>query len=175
MSRSPNCARPGHATGSTGYGDDIISGVGTTEPRGLLLDAATGVTGPTGTGTSLGTRGTVNQGTDALWNLIGSVAEPYAAAPTSAFLMRNASDVIVRKPKDTTGQPVAGLTERCRILGYPSFVDPFMPAMASAVESIAFGDMSKYFIRLVNGGAGLNRCIYAQVGRVGLEPTTGGL
>ena len=36
--------------------------------------AGTGVTGPTGTGTSLGTQGTVAQGTDALWNLVGSVA-----------------------------------------------------------------------------------------------------
>jgi HK97 family phage major capsid protein len=137
--------------GTTGYGDDLINGVGTTEPRGLLTDAATGVTGPAGTGTSLGTQGTANQGTDALWNLIGSVAEPYAAAPSAAFLMRNASDVIVRKLKDTTGQPVQGLTTRGQILGYPSFVDPFMPAMANTAESIAFGDMSRYFVRLVNG------------------------
>ena len=137
--------------GTTGYGDDIINGVGTTEPRGLLLDAATGVTGPTGTGTSLGTQGTLAQGTDALWNLVGSVAEPYAAAPTAAFLMRNASDIIVRKLRDTTRQPVTGLTTRGQILGYPSFIDPFVPAMANAAESIAFGDMSKYFIRIVNG------------------------
>jgi HK97 family phage major capsid protein len=137
--------------GATGFGDDLINGVGTTEPRGLLLDAGTGVTGPAGTGTSLGTQGTLNQGTDALWNLVGSVAEPYAAAPSAAFLMRNASDIIVRKLRDTTGQPVAGLTERGRILGYPSFVDPFVPAMANGAESIAFGDMSRYFVRIVNG------------------------
>jgi HK97 family phage major capsid protein len=137
--------------GTTGYGDDIINGTGSGQPRGLLLDAATGVTGPTGTGTSLGTQGTVAQGTDALWNLIGSVAEPYATSPSAAFLMRNASDIIVRKLKDTTGQPVQGLTTRGQILGYPSFIDPFMPAMANTAESIAFGDMSKYFIRIVNG------------------------
>jgi HK97 family phage major capsid protein len=137
--------------GATGFGDDLVNGVGTTEPRGLLLDAATGVTGPGGTGSSLGTQGTANQGTDALWNLVGSVAEPYAASPTAAFLMRNASDIIVRKLRDTTGQPVQGLTTRGQILGYPSFVDPFMPAMANAAESIAFGDMSKYFVRIVNG------------------------
>jgi HK97 family phage major capsid protein len=137
--------------GTTGYGDDLINGAGSTEPRGLLLDAATGVTGPTGTGTSLGTQGTANQGTDALWSLIGSVAEPYAAAPSAAFLLRNASDVIVRKLKDTTGQPVQGLTTRGSILGYPSYVDPFMPAMANTAESIAFGDMSRYFVRIVNG------------------------
>ena len=137
--------------GTTGYGDDLINGAGSTEPRGLLLDAATGVTGPTGTGTSLGTQGTANQGTDALWSLIGSVAEPYAAAPSAAFLLRNASDIVVRKLKDTTGQPVQGLTTRGQILGYPSFVDPFMPAMANTAESIAFGDMSRYFVRIVNG------------------------
>jgi HK97 family phage major capsid protein len=137
--------------GATGYGDDLINGTGTTQPRGLLLDAATGVTGPTGTGTSLGTQGTVAQGTDALWNLVGSVAEPYAASPSAAFLLRNASDIIVRKLKDTTGQPVQGLTTRGQLLGYPSYIDPFMPAMANAAESIAFGDMSKYFIRIVNG------------------------
>jgi HK97 family phage major capsid protein len=137
--------------GSTGYGDDIINGAGTTEPRGLLLDAGTGVTGAAGTGTTVGTQGTGNQGTDALWNLVGSVAEPYAAAPTSGFLLRNASDIVVRKLRDTSGQPVQGLAERGRILGYPSYLDPFMPAMANGNESIAFGDFSKYFIRIVNG------------------------
>jgi HK97 family phage major capsid protein len=109
------------------------------------------VTGPAGTGTSLGTQGTANQGTDALWNLVGSVAEPYAESSSAAFLMRNASNVIVRKLRDTTGQPVNGLTDRRSILGYPAYTDPFMPAMANGVESIAFGDMSKYFIRIVNG------------------------
>jgi HK97 family phage major capsid protein len=137
--------------GTTGFGNHLINGTGTGQPRGLLLDAGTGVTGPTGTGTSLGTQGTVAQGTDALWNLVGSVAEPYAAAPSAAFLMRNASDIVVRKLRDTTGQPVQGLGERGRILGYPSYLDPFMPAMANTAESIAFGDMSKYFVRIVNG------------------------
>jgi HK97 family phage major capsid protein len=136
--------------GTGGYGDDLINGAGTTEPRGLLLDAATGVTGP-GTGTTLGTQGTVNQGTDALWNLIGSVAEPYAESDSAAFLMRNASNVVVRKLRDTSGQPVNGLTDRRTILGYPVFVDPFMPAMANTAESIAFGAMNRYFVRIVNG------------------------
>jgi HK97 family phage major capsid protein len=137
--------------GTTGYGNHLINGAGTTEPRGLLLDAATGVTGPAGTGTSLGTQGTLNQGTDALWNLVGSVAEPYAMASSAAFIMRNASDIIVRKLRDTTGQPVQGLTQRGQILGYPSYVDPFMPAMANTAESIAFGAMDRYFVRIVNG------------------------
>ena len=82
---------------------------------------------------------------------MGYLAEPYASAPTSAFLLRNASDIVVRGLRDSTGQPVRGLGDRGRILGYPSFVDPFMPAMANTAESLAFGDMSKRFIRIVNG------------------------
>jgi HK97 family phage major capsid protein len=137
--------------GATGYGDDLINGAGTTEPRGLLLDAATGVTGPAGTAAGLGTQGTVNMGTDALWNLIGSVAEPYAESDSAAFLMRNAVNVGVRKLRDTSGQPVQGLTDRRSILGYPVYVDPFMPAAANAAEYIAFGAMDRYFVRIVNG------------------------
>jgi HK97 family phage major capsid protein len=137
--------------GATGYGNHLINGVGTTEPRGLLTDAGTGVTGPAGTGTSLGTQGTANQGTDALWNLVGSLAEPYAMDPSAAFIMRNASDIIIRKLRDTTGQPVQGLSTRGQLLGYPVRLDPFMPAMANTAESIAFGAMSRFFVRIVNG------------------------
>jgi HK97 family phage major capsid protein len=137
--------------GTTGYGNHLINGTGTGQPRGLLLDAGTGVTGPAGTGTSIGTQGTANQGTDAVWNLVGSVAEPYAEAASAAFVMRNASNVIIRKLRDTSGQPVNGLTDRRSILGYPVYTDPFMPAMANAAESIAFGAMDRYFVRIVNG------------------------
>jgi HK97 family phage major capsid protein len=137
--------------GATGYGDDLINGTGSGQPRGLLLDAGTGVTGPAGTAAGLGTQGTANQGTDALWNLIGSVAEPYADAPSAAFLMRNAVDVGIRKLKDTSAQPVQGLGDRRSLLGYPVYHDPFMPAAANAAEYIAFGAMDRYFIRIVNG------------------------
>jgi HK97 family phage major capsid protein len=91
---------------------------------------------------------------DDVWflrNMVGSVAEPYASAPTSAFLLRNASDIIVRKLRNSTGQPVQALGERGRILGCLSYPDRFMPAMANTAESIAFGDMSRYFNRIVNG------------------------
>ena len=123
--------------GTSGYGDDLINGTGSGQPRGLLLDA--------------GTQGTANQGTDALWNLVGSVAEPYAEAASAAFLMRNAVNVGIRKLRDTSGQPVNGLTDRRSLLGYPVYTDPFMPAAANGAEYIAFGAMDRYFIRIVNG------------------------
>jgi HK97 family phage major capsid protein len=139
------------ALGTNGYGNHLINGTGTGQPRGLLTDAATGTTGPAGTGTSLGTQSTSGQGSDLLWSLIGAVAEPYSSAASAAFIMRNASDVTIRKLKDSTGQPVTGLAERGKLLGYPVYHDAFMPLMANGVESIAFGDMSKYFVRIVNG------------------------
>jgi HK97 family phage major capsid protein len=137
--------------GTNSYGNHLINGTGTGQPRGLLQDAATGVTGPAGTAGGLGTQGTANQGTDALWNLVGSVAEPYADAASASFLMRNAVDVGVRKLKDTSAQPVQGLGDRRSLLGYPVYHDPFMPAAANAAEYIAFGAMDRYFIRIVNG------------------------
>jgi HK97 family phage major capsid protein len=133
------------------FGDDLINGDGANKPTGLLTTVATGVTGPLGTDTSLGVQGTEGQGTDALYDLIASVAEPYTNTSAAGFLLRNASDIVVRKLKDTTGQPVAGLTERGRILGYPSTNDGFMPVMAAGAKSIVFGDWSRYFARIVNG------------------------
>jgi hypothetical protein len=66
-----------------------------TSTSGVLLDAAPGVSGIVGTGTSLGSQGTANQGTDILHSLHGSLAEPYANSTSRAWLMRNASLTIV--------------------------------------------------------------------------------
>ena len=65
--------------------------------------------------------------------------------------MRNAVNVGIRKLRDTSGQPVNGLTDRRSLLGYPVFTDPFMPAAANGAEYIAFGAMDRFFIRIVNG------------------------
>jgi HK97 family phage major capsid protein len=37
------------------------------------------------------------------------------------------------------------------LLGKPIRTDPFMPAMATGAKSVAFGDMSQYFVRLAGG------------------------
>jgi HK97 family phage major capsid protein len=132
------------------YGDDLVNGVDTTEPRGVLLDAAPGVSGITGTGTSLGAQGTANQGTDILYSLHGSLAEPYANSTSRAWVMRNASLTVIRKLKDTVGQPVLP-ADGSSFLGAPFVVDPFMPSMANLAESIAYGDWSRYFVRIAEG------------------------
>ena len=61
----------GRAIGNA-FGEDLIIGAGTTEPRGIQLDAGAGVTGPTGTTVTFGNQATVGQGFDLLISLFHS-------------------------------------------------------------------------------------------------------
>lgn len=145
------------------FGSYLITGTGTGQPQGIVTAAATGKTGPTGTATSLGSQSTAGQGTDVLYDLIASVAEGYARQPSTGFILNNASLAIARKLKDTQGQPVVGMTGGLvnsavgaapngnQILGYPTFVDANVANMAANAKSIIFGDLSRYFVRIVNG------------------------
>lgn len=145
------------------FGPHLITGTGSGQPQGVVTASGTGVTGPTGTATSLGTQATAGQGTDLLYSLIGSLAEPYARSRATGFVLANSSLSIARKLKDSAGQPVAGMTggalnaavggapSNNQILGYPAQVDPFVATMAANAKSIVFGDWSRYFIRVVNG------------------------
>lgn len=146
------------------YGPHLITGTGTGQPTGVVTAATVGATGPTGTATSLGDQATAGQGTDLLYDLVGSLAEPYARRPSTGFIMRNSSLSICRKLKDSAGQPVAGMVGGAlnaavsgapsgnnAVLGYPAQVDPNVAAMAADAKSIIFGDMSRYFVRIVNG------------------------
>jgi HK97 family phage major capsid protein len=146
------------------YGPYLITGTGSSQPQGVVTAATVGKTGPTGTTVSLGTQSTAGQGTDILYDLIGSLAEPYSRQPSTGFVLTNASLAIARKLKDSAGQPVAGMvggglnaavsgapSGNNVILGYPAFVDPNVAAMAANAKSIIFGDFSRYFVRIVNG------------------------
>ncbi len=61
----------------------------------------------------------------------------------------------IRKIKTTEGQyiwqpsMVAGTPDT--ILGKPVLTDPTMPAIAASAESVVFGDMSQYFVRMAGG------------------------
>ena len=146
------------------YGPYLITGTGTAQPQGIVTAASVGKVGPTGTTTTLGTQGTAGQGTDCLYDLIGSLAEPYSRQPSTGFILTNPSLAIARKLKDSTGQPVAGMvggglnaavsgapSGNNQVLGYPAFVDPNVAQMAVNAKSILFGDFSRYFVRIVNG------------------------
>lgn len=135
---------------ATAYGDHLVNGTGTAQPRGVLTDATIGVTGPTGTATTLGAQGTADQGTDVLFGLHGSLAEPYAQTETRAWLMRNSTLTAIRKFKTSDGMPVLPADTNA-FLGAPLLVDPHMPTMAANAKSILYGDFSRYFVRIAEG------------------------
>ena len=115
------------------------------------------MTGPTGTATSFGTQTTAGQGGDLLLDLAASVAEPYARSSSAAWLMRSATLNAIRKLRDSTGRYVfstdiiPGSGSAGTLLGRPVYTDPTMPAMAAGAKSVAFGDISRYWVRQVNG------------------------
>jgi HK97 family phage major capsid protein len=143
------------------YGVDLITGAGTAGPQGIVTAAGVGVTGPVGTSTSPGAQGTANMGTDILYNLIGSVAEPYARQSSAGFIGTNATLQAFRKLKDTAGQPVAsatmsggssgivaGMPKANELAGYSYHIDPFVAQMGISAKSLIFGDISRYFVRI---------------------------
>ena len=130
-------------------GAHLISGTGTGQPRGVLADATSGVTGPTGTATSFGAQGTAGQGTDLLNSLYASVAEGYLASPSVGFLARGVTIAAVRNLKATTGELVGH--QYLSTAPAPFYPDAFVPAMAAGAKSVLFGDWSRYFVRIVNG------------------------
>lgn len=137
-------------------GNHLINGTGSGQPRGVILDATAGATGPTGTATSFGSQGTAGQGTDLLYDLYGSLAEPYVMQPSCGWLLRNATLTSVRKLKGTTGETGDFVTDgpagaSAAMIGKPAYIDPFVPAMGANAKSVLFGDWSRYFVRMVNG------------------------
>jgi len=130
-------------------GNHFINGTGSGQPRGVLADTTAGVTGPTGTATTLGAQGTAGQGTDLLNELFGSIAEPYAMSPAAAFLLRNASLTKVKNLKTSAGELVGN--SFLANAGAPFYADAYVPTMAANAKSVLFGDWSRYFVRIVNG------------------------
>lgn len=133
------------------FGSHMITGTGTTMPRGAVTDATVGVTGPVGTTVTFGNQSTVGMGFDLLISLYHSVISPYRASRSCAWLMNDTTASLVRRIKTTDGvyawQPslVAGAPDL--ILGKPVFIDPFIASPAANAKTIIFGDWSQYFVR----------------------------
>jgi len=144
----------GRALGNA-FGEDMILGAGTTEPRGIALDAGAGVTGPTGTTVTFGAQGTVGMGFDLLISLYHSVISPYRTSSSCAFVMNDTTASLVRRIKTADGlyvwQPSVQIGAPDTILGKPVFIDPFVASPAASAESIFFGDWSAYFVRYAGG------------------------
>lgn len=144
----------GRALGNA-FGSDLVIGGGTTAPRGVIIDAGAGVTGPSGTTVTFGNQATVGQGFDLLISLYHSVISPYRNSPSCAWVMNDTTASLVRRIKNTAGdyawQPSVQVGAPDQVLGKPVYIDPFVASPAANAESIAFGDWSTYFVRYAGG------------------------
>lgn len=135
----------GRAVGNA-FGAHAITGSGTNQPNGLVTAATLGVTG------AASVAGAFSY--DNLVDLYYSVISPYRASRSCGWLLRDASMATVRKLKDGAGNyiftPGIGDTPDA-ILGKPVNTDPNVAAVALSAKSVLFGDISQYFVRMVNG------------------------
>ena len=137
----------GRALGNA-FGNDLVNGTGTGQPAGIITTATAGVTGSV-TGVS---------GAPSYANLVDleySVIAPYRQSRSCYWLAADKTIGGFRKITDTVGRPIwepsAVLGSPDLLLGKPLVADPFMPAQATGAKSIAFGDFSQFFVRLVGG------------------------
>jgi len=137
----------GRALGNK-FGADLVTGTGTSQPTGFMTSATIGITG-----TTTGQSG-APQYVD-LVDLMYSVISPYRSSRSCYWIMKDATVGGLRKLRDTTGQPIwqpsMQLGAPDLLLGKPIVTDPFMPAVATGAQSVAFGDFSQFFVRLVGG------------------------
>lgn len=144
----------GRALGNA-FGEDLVTGTGTNEPRGIVTDATLGVTTAVGDSTGFGSQNVVDKGFDYLISLYHSVISPYRASASCGWLMSDATAAKVRKLKNSDGvyawQPSVVVGAPDTILGKPVHIDPNVAAPAANAKSILFGDFSQYFVRTVNG------------------------
>lgn len=120
-------------------------GTGVNQPRGLITAAAVGKTAATG--------GTATITYDDLVELEHSVDPAYRAL--ARYMFHDDSLKVLRKIKDGNARPIfvpgyetgnpGGAPDR--IMGRTFSINQHMAPMAANAKSIAFGDLSKYFVR----------------------------
>lgn len=135
----------GRAVGNA-FGAHLISGTGTGQPTGIVTSASLGVTGGTGVA-----------GVPTLDNLVDlmhSVIAPYRNSPEAGWLVKDSTVGYLRKLKDTTNrylwEPSLVPGQPDMLLGHPVYTDPNIAATGVNAKSVLFGDLSTYWVRLVN-------------------------
>jgi HK97 family phage major capsid protein len=132
----------GQALGN-GAGADFVNGNNSGKPHGVMDQASTGVTCASGTAIT----------SDEVIDLYFSITAPYRNNAT--WLMKDSTLKAIRQLKDSNNQylwqPSLQLGNPDSLLGLPVATDPNVDAIATTKKVIAFGDMSKYYIREVNG------------------------
>jgi HK97 family phage major capsid protein len=130
----------------------FTTGTGTAQPTGVITAAGTGVTAANGT--SQVTAITYAS----IIDLIHSVDPAYRNRGNSKFMMNDASVKVIRKIVDGQSRPIfapgydatrggAAYSQPDVLCGYPIVVNQDVAVMAASAKSIAFGDLSYYYIR----------------------------
>ena len=137
----------GRAIGNK-FGSDLVSGTGTAQPTGFMTSATIGITG-----TTTGKSGAAQYAD--LVDLEYSVIAPYRQSRSCYWIAADKTIGGFRKIVDSNSRPIwepsMVLGSPDLLLGKPLVADPFMPASATGAKSVAFGDFSQFFVRLVGG------------------------
>ena len=125
-----------------GFSDKFITGTGTNEPTSIVTSAATGVTAAASAITY-----------DNLVDLYHSVNSAYRA--NASWALNDDTIKIVRKLKDSTGQPIWQMGDITKgtpntLLGSGIVAVDDMATVGTGASSVLFGDISKYYVREVN-------------------------
>jgi HK97 family phage major capsid protein len=133
---------------------DLVAGSGSGRPNGIMT-AIVGA-GTIATGGSL-----ITPTVEKLIDLQYSVNDEYRNSPDAAWLMNDSTAGTLRKLRDGAGGTIGAflwqpsLTQGIingqpdRLLDKPVFTDPNVAAAGSNNKTVAFGDMSAYYVRTV--------------------------
>lgn len=111
---------------------------------------------------------------DNLIDLVYALKSPYRR--NAVFLTNDGTISAIRKLKDSNGaymwQPSMQAGQPDRLLGYPLYTSPYVPAVAASAFPLAFGDFKNYWIadRLGRTVQRLNE-LYSTNGQVGFIAT----
>lgn len=132
----------------------FVTGSGSGAPNGLMT--ALGGSGTIATGGTL-----ITPTVEKLIDLQYSVVDEYRMRPSCAWLMNDSTAGTIRKLRDGAGGTVGAFIwepsltngiqngQPDRLLGKPVYTDSNVAAQGSANKTIAFGDMSAFYIRHV--------------------------
>lgn len=122
-------------------GAHYVSGAGTNQPLGVTTGAGTGVSGGTAVvGVPTG---------DNLIDLVHSLGAPYRQ--DACWLMNDQTVATVRKLKTSGGgdyiwQPSMQMGTPDRLLGYPLYSEPNIPAAGTGVMSVYFANLNRGYV-----------------------------
>ena len=123
----------------------LTVGTGTTQPKGVVAAAGSGVLG-----TVAGGLFTADNLIDLAYSLDGAARR----LPGVGWMMNTASLGAVRKLKDTAGYYIfspALADGNDQLLNFPVYENPAMASQASAAKSVLFGHLPSYYVRMAGG------------------------